>query len=72
MYLSPKDSDEKLNITYFVIEPGSFLEPEVVDGTRLGDSDVSNPIVLDESFLYGGLRSEMRFSLRRRSLSILL
>ena len=52
MYLSKKDSDEKLNITYFVIEPGSFLEPEVVDGTSLDDSNVSNPIVLDESFLY--------------------
>ncbi|MDE7303390.1 MAG: hypothetical protein K2N60_08760 [Oscillospiraceae bacterium] len=44
-----------MNITYFVIEPGSFLEPEVVDGTRLSDSDVSNPIVLDESFLYDGI-----------------
>ena len=55
MYLSKKGSDEKLNITYFVIEPGSFLEPEVIDGTRMSDSDVSNPIVLDESFLYEGI-----------------
>lgn len=55
MYLSKKGSDEKLNITYFVIEPGSFLEPDVVDGTRLGDSDVPNPIVLDESFSYEGI-----------------
>lgn len=37
MYLSKKGSDEKLNITYFVIEPGSFLEPKVIDGTRLAE-----------------------------------
>lgn len=55
MYLSKKGSDEKLNITYFVIEPDSFLEPKVVDGASLGDSSVSNPIVLDESFLYEGI-----------------
>ena len=55
MYLSKKDSQEKLNITYYVIEPGRFLEPEVVDGVGLSDSDASNPIVLDESFLHEGI-----------------
>ena len=55
MFLSKKDASEKLNITYFAVEPGSFLEPDVIDGIPLRDSDLQNPIVLDESFLNEGI-----------------
>ena len=55
MFLSKKDTPEKLNITYFIIEPGSFLEPEVIDGLRLSESDAANAIVLDESFIQEGI-----------------
>ncbi|MCM1062102.1 MAG: ABC transporter permease [Eubacterium sp.] len=55
MYLARKDAAEKLNITYFAFEPGSFIEPEVAEGVRLSDSDAENPIVLDESLKNDGI-----------------
>ena len=44
MYLSRQDDAEKLNITYFAVEAGSFLEPVVMEGVQFADSDVENPI----------------------------
>lgn len=70
MYLSKKGSDEKLNITYFVIEPGSFLEPNLIDGTNLADSDMSIPLYLTKVFRMRVLRWEMWFSIRRRSFNL--
>ncbi|MCM1308008.1 MAG: ABC transporter permease [Butyrivibrio sp.] len=55
MFLSKKDAAEKLNITYFAFEPGSFIEPDVVDGVRLSASNLQNPIVLDESLKNDGI-----------------
>ena len=55
LYLSKQNDDEKLNITYFAIEPGSFLEPPVSDGVQLGSSDAENPILLDDDFALEGI-----------------
>lgn len=56
MYLSKKDDAEKLNITYFAIEAGSFLEPPVAEGVQLADSDAENPILLDDDFALEGIK----------------
>lgn len=50
MYLLKADSLEKINVTYFAIEPGSFLEPEVMEGVNLERSNIVNPIILDDDF----------------------
>lgn len=55
LYLSKQNDDEKLNITYFAIEAGSFLEPAVYEGVQLGDSDAENPILLDDDFALEGI-----------------
>lgn len=55
MYLSRKGDAEKLNITYFSIEAGSFLEPAVAEGVQFADSDVENPILLDDDFALEGI-----------------
>ena len=56
MYLTRQDDSEKLNITYFAIEAGSFLEPPVAEGVQLGDSDAENPILLDDDFALEGIK----------------
>lgn len=50
MYLYERDDAEKLNITYFAIEAGSFLEPAVAEGVQLADSNAENLILLDDDF----------------------
>lgn len=55
LYLSKQGDDEKLNITYFAIEPGSFLEPPVSEGEQLGRSDAENPILLDDDLALEGI-----------------
>ena len=55
MYLSKQDDAEKLNITYFAVEEGSFLEPAVIEGVQLSDSDAKNPILLDDDFALEGI-----------------
>jgi len=52
MYLSSEKMEEKLNVTYFAIPAGSFLEPKVYEGSDLSGSKVENPIVLDDDFEY--------------------
>lgn len=47
--------DEKLNIAYFAIEPGSFIEPEVIDGKKLSETDAENPILLDDNYKIEGI-----------------
>ncbi|MBR1741077.1 MAG: ABC transporter permease [Lachnospiraceae bacterium] len=55
MYLVKEGEAEKLNVTYFAIEPDSFIEPAVMDGVGLADSDVPDPIILDDDFLLEGI-----------------
>lgn len=55
LYLSKQNDDEKLNITYFAIEPGSFLEPSVSEGVQLSASDAENPILLDDDLALEGI-----------------
>ncbi|MBD5531759.1 MAG: ABC transporter permease [Lachnospiraceae bacterium] len=55
MYLSRQGDAEKLNITYFAIEAGSFLEPAVTEGVQFANSTVENPILLDDDFALEGI-----------------
>ena len=55
MYLTKENDEEKLNITYFAIESGSFLEPDVEEGTQFGDTDAKNPVILDDDFKSEGI-----------------
>ena len=55
MYLSRQGDAEKLNITYFAIEAGGFLEPSVTEGVQFADSTVENPILLDDDFTLEGI-----------------
>lgn len=55
MFIEAKDEDDKENITYFAIDKESFLDPEVFEGVNLTNSDVSNPIVLDDDFQAHGI-----------------
>lgn len=55
MYMETRDSEEKLNITYFAIEEGSFLEPEIMEGTSLAEAKVENPIILADDFQMDGI-----------------
>jgi len=42
--------EKKLDITYFAIDPESFLSPEISQGESLKESSVEYPILLDDSF----------------------
>lgn len=55
MYLSRQGDAEKLNITYFAVEAGSFLEPLVTEGVQFVDSDAERPILLDDHFALEGI-----------------
>lgn len=55
LYLSKKGSSEKINVTYFAIDPDGYLAPEVIKGKRLCEAEAQNPIVLDESFSREGI-----------------
>ena len=57
MYLTKAGETEKLNITYFAIESGSFLEPDVEEGVQLGDTDAEHPIILDDDFQAEGIET---------------
>lgn len=55
MYIEKTASDEKINITYFAVEPGNVLDPAVYEGVNLGDSQLENAIVLDDDFKAEGI-----------------
>ncbi|MCM1538914.1 MAG: ABC transporter permease [bacterium] len=57
MYLTKAGGTEKLNVTYFAIESGSFLEPDVEEGVQFGDTDVKNPIILDDDYRAEGIQT---------------
>ena len=44
-YVSVENSDEKENIAYFGINPNGFINPDVTEGSKLGDEE--NTIVLN-------------------------
>lgn len=54
-YLSKLDSDDKIDIHYLAIEPGSYLEPDVYEGTSLVDATCENPIILDDNYEEEGI-----------------
>lgn len=55
MYLQKPGSEEKINVTYFAIEPGSILEPALIEGTSLINSGIDNAIILDDDYQLEGL-----------------
>jgi putative ABC transport system permease protein len=55
MNLKTEGSDTKLDITYFAVDPESFLVPEVTEGERFTDSISEHTIVLDDSFEEEGI-----------------
>lgn len=56
MFLSKQEDEEKLDVTYFVIEPGCFLEPDVWKGVQLSETEAQNPIILNDSYLSEGIQ----------------
>ncbi|MBR1765055.1 MAG: ABC transporter permease [Ruminococcus sp.] len=71
MYIRKQDDDKKLNVTYFAIEQGSFIEPEVIEGEGLSGDDAEDPILLDDDYRLEGIEvgdtvvdpsSEMEFT----------
>ncbi len=46
--ISTNDDTEMIDVTIFGVEPGSFLVPEIVDGTTLPDN-AGNQVVVDHS-----------------------
>lgn len=55
MYLTKADDAEKLNVTYFAVERGSFLAPNVAEGESFEESGAENPIILDDDFKAEGI-----------------
>lgn len=54
MYLQKKAGGEKIDVTYFAIDPDGFLNPQVYKGTQLNKD--KNTIVLDDDFESKGIR----------------
>ncbi|MDO5521789.1 MAG: FtsX-like permease family protein [bacterium] len=55
MNLNTKGSDNKIDVTYFAIDPSGFLAPVITEGISLEEADVENGIVLDDSFKDEGI-----------------
>ncbi|MDF2486380.1 MAG: Heme efflux system permease HrtB [Herbinix sp.] len=55
MNLTTAGSETKLDVTYFAIDPDSFLAPEPSEGQMLPSSGTEYTIVLDDSFLEEGI-----------------
>ncbi|MBP5305718.1 MAG: ABC transporter permease [Lachnospiraceae bacterium] len=55
MYIKKAGEDEKINMTYFAVKPGSFTEPSVFEGTGLSESSAPNPILLDDDYKLEGI-----------------
>lgn len=54
MYLVKDGNDEKIDVTYFAIDPDGFLNPQVYKGNRLTTEE--NTVVLDDDFESKGIR----------------
>ncbi len=48
--INTSSEENKLDITYFVIDPEGFLSPEATEGEKLSKSSTEYPIVLDDTF----------------------
>lgn len=55
MNISRLGEDEKLDVTFFAVEPGSFIEPEVMEGRSLSVADAANPVLLDDNLKAEGI-----------------
>ncbi|BCJ98718.1 ABC transporter permease [Anaerocolumna chitinilytica] len=55
MNVNIKGKTEKLDITYFAINPDEFLNPEVIKGDKL--TTTANTIVLDQAFEDNGIKT---------------
>lgn len=54
MYLVKDGDDEKIDVTYFAIDPDSFLNPDVYEGKKLTTEE--NTVVLDDDFASKGIQ----------------
>lgn len=48
--LIPKGRDTKIDVTYFSIDPDSFLAPHLIEGNAISNSATEYTIVLNDSF----------------------
>lgn len=48
--VNTKTDEKKLDITYFSVDPNSFLVPEITEGKALSGSTTEYSVVLDDSF----------------------
>lgn len=53
--VTTSDSDKKLDITYFAIDPQRFIVPELIEGETFTESS-DNEIILDDSFKTYGIQ----------------
>lgn len=54
MYLQKENDDEKIDVTYFAIDPSSYLNVDVYKGNKL--SHKTNTIVLDDDYESKGIK----------------
>ena len=54
MYLQKKDGSDKIDVTYFAIDPEGFLNPDVYKGEQLDEEEGS--VVLDDDFESKGIQ----------------
>lgn len=54
MYLQKKDGSDKIDVTYFAIDPEGFLNPDVYKGEQLGEEEGS--VILDDDFESKGIQ----------------
>ena len=55
MYLVKEGEEEKINVMYFAVEPGSFAEPPAMEGNSLSAKGPEHPILLDDDFKRKGI-----------------
>lgn len=56
MNIRTEGSEAKLDVTYFAIDPQSFLVPEITEGEMFTDTGSQYTIVLDDSFAEEGIK----------------
>ncbi len=54
MYIQKGDGNDKIDVTYFAIDPDSFLNPKVFEGQRLGSDGAA--VVLDDDYQSKGIK----------------
>lgn len=59
LYVQKEGSKDKLDITYFSVDPSSFLAPEVFEGETLDEAareSQTRPLVLDDAYKDDGIK----------------